>query len=75
MGLIGRIKASLEGWKEIDEPPKWVLKAYYKWESRLGVHPYNLTKHFFGKNFVYRVRHGMGNQGEAPIIGWYKKKK
>lgn len=75
MGLLKGIKAIIEGWRKIKNPPKWVWKAYGKWESKLPTHPYNMTKHFVGKNFVYRVRHGMGNQGEAPIIGWYRKKK
>lgn len=73
MSLIGWIKATLEGWEKIEEPPSWVWNAYHKWERRLGTHPYNMTKHFVGKTFVYRVRHGMGMQGEAPIIGWYRK--
>jgi hypothetical protein len=67
------IKAILEGWERINNPPEWVLEAYYRWKRKLRTHPYNMTKHFVGKTFVYRVRHGMGAQGEAPIIGWYKK--
>ncbi|MEX0920047.1 MAG: hypothetical protein WDZ69_00510 [Candidatus Pacearchaeota archaeon] len=73
MGLWKGIKAILEGWERIDNPPEWVLKAYYEWERKLPTHPYNMTKHFVGRTFVYRVRHGMGAQGEAPILGWYKK--
>ena len=71
------IRAFFEGWEKIDEKdvPKWVGKAYFKWERRLPTHPYNMTKHFAGNTFVYRVRHGMGMQGEAPIIAWYVKKK
>ncbi|MEM4215045.1 MAG: hypothetical protein QW484_01640 [Candidatus Pacearchaeota archaeon] len=37
------------------KPPRWVWKAYNRWERK--------------------VRHGMGAQGEAPIIGWYVKKR
>ncbi len=73
MGLWKSIKAIFEGWKKIENPPKWVLGAYTKWQSKLPTHPYNMIKHFVGNNFTYRVRHGMGGQGEAPIIGWYKK--
>lgn len=75
MSLIGRIKAFLEGWREIKDPPKWVWKAYHRWERKLPTHPYNMTKHFVGKNYIFRIRHGIGMQGEAPIIGWYVKKK
>ena len=75
MGLWKSIKAILEGWEKIDNPPEWVWKAYNKWERKLPTHSYNMTKHFVGKTFVYRVRHGMGAQGEAPIIGWYRKLK
>ncbi len=73
MSFIDGIKAFLEGWRKIDYPPKWVKRVYHKWEKRLATPPYNMTKHFVGKTFVYRVRHGMGGQGEAPILGWYKK--
>jgi len=67
--------AIFEGWEKINEKdvPEWVNKAYWKWDRKLPTHPYNMTKHFVGKTFVYRVRHGMGAQGEAPIIGWYRK--
>ena len=75
MSLLESIKAFFESWEKIDSPPKWVLKAYSKWEGKLPTHPYNMTKHFVGKTFVYKVRHGMERQGEAPIIGWYKKLK
>jgi len=73
MGLWKSIKAFLEGWRRLDSPPKWVLRSYQRWERKLPTHPYNMTKHFVGKTFIYRVRHGMGAQGEAPIIGWYRK--
>lgn len=76
MGIIKNILHTMEvklfGWEKIEEPPKWVLKAYDRWERRLPTHPYNMTKHFKGKTFVYRVKHGMGEQGSAPIIGWYR---
>ena len=75
MSLVSGIKAWLEGWERISEKkvPRWVWKVYKKWEGRLPTHPYNMTKHFVGKTFIYRVRHGMENQGEAPILGWYRK--
>lgn len=73
MGIIKSIKAKLEGWKKIDNPPEWVQEAYNKWKRKLSTHPYNMTKHFVGKSFIYRVRHGIGSQGQAPIIAWYKK--
>jgi len=60
---------------EEDEVPEWVSKAYWRWWRRLPTKPYNMTKHFVGKTFVYKVVHGMGPQGVAPILGWYKKKK
>ena len=75
MSLLKTIQAKIEGWKKINNPPEWVRKAYYKWNKKLPTHPYNITKHFVGKTFVYRVRHGIGSQGEAPIIGWYMKKR
>lgn len=75
MSIIGFIKSRLSGWRAIKEPPKWVEKAYSNWWTRLPIRPYNKMKHFVGKNFIYRVRHGQGLQGEAPIIGWYIKQK
>ena len=77
MSITGFIKSRLEGWRKIDESklPGWIGKAYSTWERKLPTHPYNMTKHFVGKTFVYRVRHGIGAQGEAPVIGWYRKKR
>lgn len=60
---------------EIDDPPDWVWKAYEKWERRLGHRPYNLIKEFRGNTYIYEVEHGMGHQGEAPIIKWTQRKK
>jgi len=70
-----KIKYWFQGWRAIKNPPKWVWKAYWRWDKKLATHPYNMRKHFVGKVFVYRVQHGMGAQGEAPILGWWKKKK
>lgn len=70
--FVSDFVSSFKIWKEIDHPPRWVLRAYEKWNARLGTRPYNMTKHFVGKTFVYRVRHGQGMQGEAPILGWYR---
>lgn len=81
MGFLSGLKSFFKSghrvreWSEIKEPPKWVWKAYFRWERRLPTRPYNMTKHFVGKTFIYRVRHGMGPQGYAPVIGWYKQKK
>lgn len=75
MGLWKSIKLFFKGWKRIENPPKWVLKKYDGWKRKLETHPYNKTKHFFGKNYTYKVRHGKGAQGEAPILGWYKRKR
>ena len=73
MSITGAIKARIQGWKKIDEIPYWLNESHIKWSHKLRTHPYNRTKHFVGKTFVYRVRHGMGRQGEAPVLGIYKK--
>lgn len=73
--IFKSVKAWMEGWRLIRTIPRWVDKAYDRWNVKRGVRPYNKTKHFVGKTFIYRVRHGMGMQGEAPIIGWYRKKR
>ena len=77
MGLLKSIKAIFEGWERIDKKdiPDWVDKAYWKWWEKLPIKPYYMTKHFVGKTFVYRVRHGQAEQGSAPILGWYRKKR
>ncbi len=64
-------------WRKIKHKdiPRWVDRAYIKWEMRLSVRPYNVTKYFVGKNFIYKVKQGQGLQSEAPIIGWYRKKR
>lgn len=75
MGLWRRIKLYFKGYDRIENPPKWVLKAYNKWKGKLETHPYNKTKNFVGKNYVYKVIHEIGLQGEAPIIAWYKRRR
>lgn len=69
------IKRGFVFWLPINNPPGWVLKAYDRWERRLPTHPYDMTKHFVGENHIYRVKHGSRLQGEAQIIGWWKKKR
>lgn len=69
------IKRLFTFWAPIDKPPKWVWKAYVRWERKLPTHPYNMVKVFVGRNHLYKVVHGMGAQGEAPIIGLYIKKR
>ena len=73
MSITGAIKSRIQGWRKIDKIPNWLDESHEKWSHNLRTHPYNMTKHFVGKTFVYRVRHGMGRQGEAPVLGWYKK--
>lgn len=73
--ILKGIRKSLTFYIPIKEPPKWVLGAYDKWAERLSTHPYCVVKHFVGKHYIYKVVHGQGAQGEAPIIGWYKKKR
>jgi len=69
------IKRTFTFWHKINKPPKWVLRAHKKWKMKLPTHPYDMKKVFVGKNHLYKVVHGTGAQGEAPILGWYKKKR
>ena len=73
--LLKEVRKNLTFWILIKRPPRWVLKAHHKWKDKLPSQPYDMTKHFVGKNHIYKVRHGTGRQGEAPIIGWYVKKR
>ncbi len=73
MGVFSWLSNLFGDWERIKSLPSWVLRAYGKWQSKLPTHPYNMTKHFVGYHFVYKVRHSMGGQGKAPILGWYKK--
>ena len=74
-GILKGIRKKLTFFIPIKEPPEWVRKAYERWEQSLSAHPYDKAKRFVGKHYVYRVTHGTGAQGQAPITGWYKKKR
>ena len=69
------VKRTFTFWKIIKEPPKWVEAAHERWKDKLPTAPYNMTKHFVGKNHIYKVIHGMLEQGQAPVLNWYIKKK
>lgn len=60
-------------WRKEKKPPKWVLDVYEKWYDSQGVRPYNKVKYFKGKTFLYKFIHGMGRQGECPLISIEKR--
>ena len=75
--LIIKKVSKISIWAGISEKevPRWVWKSYYRWERKLPHHPYNMVAYFKGKHQTYKVVHGMEGQGQAPIIGWYVKKR
>jgi len=56
----------------INEPPRWVFKAWARWERRLPTHPYNMVKIFVGKNHIYKYYGEMIGQGQVKDH-WYIK--
>ena len=62
-------------WYEVGRLPKWAWAYYRRWKSRLSTHPYNLSCYIKGNHMLYKVVHGQGNQGEAPITGIYAKRR
>lgn len=73
--MLKKLRRKLTFFVPIKEPPKWVWKAYDRWKEKIATHPYDMVKHFVGKHYIYKVTHGTGCQGEAPITGWYKKRR
>jgi len=76
--LLNSLKDFILGtyrYHSIKKLPKWAWVYYRKWERRLPTHPYNMICYIKGKHMVYKVVHGMGAQGEAPIIGIYARKR
>lgn len=59
---------------ECDDIPMWVIKAKQKWEFKLGHRPYDVTKKFYGKNFVYTCYFETVEQGRV-CEHWAREKK
>lgn len=55
-----------------DTAPKWVIRAANKHMDKTARRPYNQTKHFVGRTFVYRVYFKMVAQGTIDIVIWRK---
>mgnify|MGYP001560531294 CR=1 FL=1 len=68
------IKRTFIFWIPIRNPPKWVWKVYNNWERKLQTHPYDMTKHFVGKNYIYKVFCETIEQGRVELH-WYRKKR
>ena len=72
--IFKEVRRTLTFWIPISEPPDWVWKAYNRWCDGLSARPYGMTKHFVGKNNIYRVYCEMVGQG--PVLEhWYRKKR
>lgn len=74
MGLI----EWLTGWEKLEwgdtkgKPiPKWVEKAYWKWNNKFRNRPYGKIKYFYGKTFIYKVKCVADVQGGSYY--WYRK--
>lgn len=67
---------TFSGWVKIKKPPKWLEKKVIQyWDShtiKYGTCPYNQTKHFYGKIFVYKVYYETMSQGTFRPI-YYRK--
>lgn len=58
-----------------DQFPDWVKRAADKFELHYSNgRPYDVTKHFVGRTFVYRVFYEAAGQGQVERH-YYKKKK
>ena len=72
--IIIKIIRIFEIWEKIDTLPKWVRRAALRWELKLGHRPYDLTKHFVGKTYVYRIKYKTIEQGKVSER-YYRKKR
>jgi hypothetical protein len=48
-----------------EDVPVWVRKAQYRWEAKLGRHPYDMTKRFYGRSWVYECHFYTVGQGQC----------
>ena len=70
MGKIVRmvwreIRRKFTFWVGVNDVPKWVHSAAEHWESKLGHRPYDLTKHFVGRTFIWRIHYRTIEQGKV----------
>ena len=68
------IKRKFTFWERVDDVPKWVHSAAERWESKLAHRPYDLTKHFVGRNFIWRIYYRTIEQGRVSEE-YYRKKR
>jgi len=61
-------------WESIDEPPSWVRNAFERYARRLPTHPYDVIKHYVGKNHIYKVYCETIRQGQIKEH-WYVKQR
>lgn len=59
---------------EANEVPGWVRKAQQEWEFKLGHRPYDMTKKFYGRNFIYTCHFETVEQGRV-CEHWTREKK
>lgn len=72
--ILKEIRRSFTFWMPIEDPPRWVRKAYDRWEEKLLTHAYGMVKHFVGKNYIYKVYCETVGQGQVELH-WYRKKR
>jgi hypothetical protein len=62
-------------WKELKEKdvPAWVKRATDRYCNRRRTRPYDETKHFVGRHYIYRIYFEM--IGQAQIQRHYFRKK
>jgi hypothetical protein len=79
MGIFDWLFNFGNSWEEISDPPKWLEKKVIQyWDSypkRHGCSPYNQTKHFYGKTFVYKVYYKTVAQGQFIPVYYQKLRK
>ena len=74
MGFLDGFFSIWKSWERLHEKevPKWVLNGSHdfqdKFTKKYGHNPYDVTKHFVGITFIYRVFYKIITQGEyVPI--------
>jgi len=58
-----------------EDVPSWVKKAEQRFYKRCAPRPYWVTKHFVGKNNVYKVYYESYSQGQCIPQFWVKKRR
>lgn len=72
--IFRELRRTFTYWHEVDNVPPWVHNAKRKWIKTVHHCPYDMTKHFKGKTFIYKIYFKTIAQGQYKEI-YHRKKR